>query len=66
VRLPAGVHIIYAAATSCDLVINDDACEIATGHALRIDAAANFTVASRTGTAIVASIFPVGQTSGDA
>jgi uncharacterized protein len=61
---PAGVHIIYAAATSCDLFINGNGCEIAIGHALRIDAAESFTVASRTGTAIVASIFPVGQTSG--
>ena len=58
---PAGVHIIYAAATSCDLVINGNACEIASGHALRIDAAESFAITSRAGTAIIASIFPVEQ-----
>ena len=55
---PAGIHIIYAAVTSCDLVINGTACELATGHAIRIDAEESFAVASRLGTAIVASIFP--------
>ena len=35
---PAGIHIIYAAATPCDLLIDGEACEIAAGHALRIDA----------------------------
>jgi hypothetical protein len=59
--LPAGVHIIYAAATPCGLAINGNACEIAGGHALRIDAGESFTVASRLGTAIVASIFPVAR-----
>jgi hypothetical protein len=58
---PAGVHIVYAAATSCDLVIGGDACAIAAGHALRIDAGESFSVASRSGTAIVASVFPVGR-----
>ena len=53
---PAGIHIIYAATTSCDLAIDGNACEIAAGHALRIDAGESFTVASRLGTAIVASI----------
>ena len=57
---PAGVHIVYAAATSCDLVIGGDACAVAAGHALRIDAGESFSVASRSGTAIVASVFPVG------
>jgi hypothetical protein len=33
---------------------------------MRIDAAESFTVASRAGTAIVASIFPVERTPGDA
>jgi environmental stress-induced protein Ves len=56
---PPGVHIIYAATTSCDLTIDGNACAIATGHAMRIDAGEGFTVASRLGTAIVASIFPV-------
>jgi environmental stress-induced protein Ves len=55
---PAGVHIIYAAATPCDLAINGNACAIAAGHALRIDAGESFTVTNRLGTAIVASIFP--------
>ncbi len=54
---PAGVHIIYAAASSCELTIDGNACELATGHAMRIDAGESFTVASRLGTAIVASIF---------
>ncbi|MDO8400994.1 MAG: HutD family protein [Bradyrhizobium sp.] len=58
---PAGVHIIYAATTPCDLAINGNACGIASGHALRIDAGESFTVASRLGTAIVASIFPASR-----
>ena len=53
----AGVHILYAATTSCDLVIDGNACGIASGHALRVDAGGGFTVASRGGTAVVASIF---------
>ena len=57
---PAGVHIIYAATMRCDLAIDGNACEIASGHALRIDAGESFTVASRFGTAIVASIFSLG------
>ncbi len=55
---PAGVHIIYAAATNCDLAINSNACELAAGHAIRIDASEGFTIAGRLGTAIVASITP--------
>lgn len=55
---PAGIHIIYAAATPCGLAINGNACEIAGGHALRIDAGESFSIASRLGTAIVASVFP--------
>ena len=54
--LATGVHIIHAAATSCDLVINGKAREIPSGHAMRIDADERFTVASRLGAAIVASI----------
>jgi environmental stress-induced protein Ves len=59
---PAGDHVIYAAATSCDLTVNGTACEIAIGHAIRIDAKESFTVASRLGTAIVACIVPVVRT----
>lgn len=51
---PTGVHIIYAATTSCDLTINGKPCMIANGHAIRIDATEDFTVASRQGIAIVA------------
>ena len=58
-----GVHIIYAAATSCDLAINSDACKMEVGHAIRIDAGERFTVTSRLGTAIVASVLPVVRTS---
>jgi environmental stress-induced protein Ves len=61
---PAGVHIVYAAASSCGLMIDDKACEIAAGHAMRIDAGENFAVASQLGTAIVASIIPVARTPG--
>jgi environmental stress-induced protein Ves len=61
---PAGVHIIYAATSSCELSINGNASGIAAGHAMRIDAADNFAVASRLGTAIVAGIIPVVRTSG--
>ena len=61
---PAGVHIIYAATSSCELMINDKACVIAAGHAARIDAGENFAVASHFGTAIVAGIIPVARTSG--
>ena len=64
IACPAGIHIIYAATSSCELSINGNACEIAAGHAVRIDAGENFTVASRLGTAIVASIIPVVRTSG--
>lgn len=60
---PAGVHIIYAATSSCELAINGNACEIAAGHAMRIDAGEDFTVASRLGTAIVAGVIPVARTS---
>jgi environmental stress-induced protein Ves len=66
---PAGVHIIYAATGSCELAINgttsnDKICEIAAGHALRIDAGIDFAVANRLGTAIVGSVIPVARTSG--
>jgi uncharacterized protein len=64
ISCPAGVHIIYAAAGSCELSINGNACEIAADHATRIDAGDSFTVASRLGTAIVAGIIPVVRTSG--
>jgi uncharacterized protein len=64
ISCPAGVHIIYAAAGSCELSINGNACEIAAGHAMRIDAGDSFTVASRLGAAIVACIIPVVRTSG--
>jgi uncharacterized protein len=56
---PTGVHIIYAATTSCNLTIDGDGCEIAIGHALRIDADESVTVVSRLDTAIIASIVPV-------
>ena len=54
---PPGVHIIYAATTPCELAINGNTCEIAAG-AMRIDARESFSIASRFGIAIVASIFP--------
>ena len=60
---PAGVHIIYAATSSCELSIDGNACKIAAGHALRIDAGEDFAVASRLGTAIVAGVIPVVRTS---
>jgi len=60
----AGVHVIYAATTRCDLAIDGNACEIAIGHAMRIDARESFTLASRLGTAIVASILPVAPAAG--
>lgn len=60
---PSGVHIIYAAAASCELSINDSAREVAAGHAVRIDAGERFAVVNRLGTAIVASIIPVARTS---
>ena len=50
----AGVHIIYAPTSSCDLTIDANPCKIANGHAIHVDAAENFTVASRHGTAIIA------------
>ena len=59
--LPAAIHVIYAATTPCEFAINGNGCEIAIGHALRIDADENITIASRLGTAIVASIIPVAQ-----
>lgn len=64
VACPAGVHIIHAATGSCELTINGKRCEIAAGHAVRIDAGAGFAVASRLGTAIVAGVIPVALTSG--
>ncbi|MDI1263226.1 MAG: HutD family protein [bacterium] len=56
---PAGLHIAYAATTSCDLLVNGDACTIEADHALRIDATERFTVTSRDGTIIIASIWPM-------
>jgi environmental stress-induced protein Ves len=64
ITCPAGVHIIYAATSSCELTIDGQPCEIAAGHAVRIDAGERFTVASRLGTAIVAGVIPVARTSG--
>jgi uncharacterized protein len=61
---PAGVRIIYAATSSCELSINGNPCEIVAGHAMRIDAGERFTVASRLGTATVAGIIPVLRTFG--
>jgi environmental stress-induced protein Ves len=60
---PAGIHIIYAATSSCELSINGNAREIAAGHAVRVDAGESFAVASRLGTATAASIIPVVRTS---
>lgn len=54
----AGLHIAYAAAAACDLVLGGEARRIEADHALRIDAAERFTVASRDGTIILASILP--------
>ena len=64
IACPAGVHIIYAATSSCELSIDGKPLEIAAGHAMRIDAGTSFAVASRLGTAIVAGIIPVARTSG--
>ena len=64
IACPTGAHIIYAATSSCELSINGNACEIAAGHAVRIDAGEQFLLASRLGTAVVASIIPVARTSG--
>jgi len=58
-----GVHIVYAATSSCEVAIDAKACKVAAGHAVRIDAGENFLIASRLGTAIVASIVPVARTS---
>jgi environmental stress-induced protein Ves len=60
---PAGVHIIYAATSSCELTINGKVFEIAAGHAVRIDAGEGFAIANRSGTAIVAGVIPVARTS---
>ena len=60
---PAGVHIIYAATGSCELSINGGTCEVAAGHAMRIDAGTSLAVANRRGTAIIAGIVPVPRTS---
>lgn len=59
--LPAGIHVIYAAETPCKFAINGNVCEIAAGHAMRIDADETITIASHLGTAIVASIIAVAQ-----
>jgi environmental stress-induced protein Ves len=64
ITCPAGVHIIYAPTSSCELSINGKPSEIAAGHAARIDAGTSFAVASHFGTAIVAGIIPVARTSG--
>lgn len=58
IACPAGIHIVYAATSSCDLAVNGIASQINAGHALRIDVGESFTVASRQGTAILASIVP--------
>jgi environmental stress-induced protein Ves len=58
VSRPAGIHIVYAATMQCELAVNGNVCEIAGGHALRIDAGESLTIASRFGTAILASVFP--------
>jgi environmental stress-induced protein Ves len=58
---PAGIHIIYAATGSCELSIDGKACEIAAGHAIRIDAGESVAVASRLGIAIIAGIVPAGK-----
>ena len=60
---PAGVHIIYAATSSCEMVINGNACGLTIGHAIHIDAGEHFTVTSRLGTAIIASILPTERAS---
>jgi environmental stress-induced protein Ves len=61
---PAGVHIIYAATSACELSIAGQPCEIANGHAMRVDAGTSFAISSRLGTAIVAGIIPVARTFG--
>ena len=60
---PAGICLIYAASNSCTLSLDGKPCEIAAGHAVRIDAEEGFTVTSRIGTAIVASVIPMARTS---
>jgi hypothetical protein len=59
-----GVHVIYAASGPCELTIDGKPCEIAAGHAIRIDAGTSFSVASRLGAAVVAGVIPVVRTSG--
>lgn len=61
---PAGVHIIYAATSACELAIDGEARQIAAGHAVRVDTGERFAIATRLGTAIVAGVFPVVRTSG--
>lgn len=58
-----GVHIIYAATSPCEMVMNGKTCRLAIGHAMYIDAGERLAVASRLGTAIVASILPMERTS---
>ena len=64
IACPPGVHIIYAAASSCELSIDGKSFNIAAGHAMRIDAEESFTVASQLGTAIIACIIPAARTFG--
>jgi uncharacterized protein len=59
----AGVYIIYAA-TSGEVAIDGKPCEIAGGHAVRIDAGHGFALESQTGTAVVAGVIPMARTSG--
>jgi len=58
---PAGIHIIYAAAGSCKLLIGDKVCEIPTGHAVRMDSREDIAIARQLGAAIIARIVPVAQ-----
>jgi environmental stress-induced protein Ves len=60
---PAGVHIVYAAASDCEMVINGNACGLAIGHGMHVEAGERFTVTNRLGTAIVASILHTERTS---
>jgi len=60
ITCPAGVHIIYAATSSCELSVDGKACGIAAGHAARIDAAGSFVVVNKLGTAVVAGIREAG------
>jgi uncharacterized protein len=58
----AGVHILYAAA-SCTVAVDGKLGAITAGHALRIDAGAEFRVTSGFGTIVIASVIPATPTS---